>query len=100
MPLPPRVEVKGRKSSFCPPLLIRREGDGTQKEGGMKLCKREELELMSSTVVRDWSLKFSRRDVLELRRSSVGWRGSCSVRMRTISIGRRDFRSVEGRDWS
>ncbi len=22
MPLPPRVEVKGRKSSFCPPLLL------------------------------------------------------------------------------
>jgi hypothetical protein len=21
MPLPPRVEVKGRKTSFCPPLL-------------------------------------------------------------------------------
>ncbi len=22
MPLPPRVQVKGRKSSFCPPLLL------------------------------------------------------------------------------
>jgi hypothetical protein len=58
------------------------------KEGEMKLCKREELELskgkgLSSTVGRDWSLKFSRRDVLELRRSSVEWRGSSSERLRT-----------------